>query len=209
VGWLENKLEKWAANLERFAGGDVRRTVMRGSDRVAGLESAARAEWVRGAMERLAGRVLEPEKRCHILSSFACEHTEEFGEEPVRAMRRLWEKTGDADTVIAAMRADRSQGGASVYPAFVREGGEIRVTKRPRDPAAYEKAKTPHERQLAGCYCPLVNHARVGIPDFYCCCGAGWHGKIWEGITGGPVEVEVLESILRGGERCRFRVRLG
>ncbi|HUT99712.1 MAG TPA: hypothetical protein VM054_11650 [bacterium] len=209
MDWLEDKLEKWAVNIELRAGGDARRLVMRGSDRIRDLEPAAMAEWVRGAMERLAELVPEPATRCGILERFGCEFTEEFGEEPILAMRRLFEKTGDVDAVLAAMRADRSLGGASVYPPFVREAGEIRVTKRPCDPAGYENAKTPHDRQVAGCYCPLVKHALVEIPDFYCCCGAGWHAKIWEGITGGPVEVEVLETILRGGERCRFLVRLG
>jgi len=209
MDWLEGKLEKWAVNIALRAGDDVSRLVMRGSDRVRGLEPEERAEWVRGAMERLAELVPDPEKRCRILDRFACEFTEEFGEEPIAAMRKVFEKTGDVDAVLEAMRADRSQNGASVYPNFVREDGEIRDTKRPCDPAGYENAKTPHERRVAGCYCPLVKYARVKIPECYCCCGAGWDTKIWEGITGGPVKVEVLESILRGGERCRFRVRLG
>ncbi len=209
MDWLEGKLEKWAVNIALRAGDDASRRVMRGSDRVRDLEPEQRAEWVRGAMERLEELVPDPVTRCKILDRFGCEFTEEFGEEPILAMRRLYEKTGDVDAVLAAMRADRSQDGASVYPNFVREDGEIRDTKHPCDPAGYENAKTPYERQVAGCYCPLVRYARVKIPECYCCCGAGWNTKIWEAITGGPVEVRVLETILRGGERCRFAIHLG
>ena len=209
MSWLESKLEKWGANIERAAGAEVRNLVMRGSEGLPDLEPASIAAWVRGALERLTDLVPDLEARRRILSGFCCEFTEEFGEAPVRAMRELFAETGDWGAVLEAMRADRSFEGASVYPPYERDGDVVRVTKKPCDPAGYERATTSRDRRVSGCYCPLVKHGLVEIPDFYCCCGGGWHRRIWEGITGGPVEVEVLESILGGGERCRFAVRLG
>jgi predicted hydrocarbon binding protein len=42
----------------------------------------------------------------------------------------------------------------------------------------------------------------------YCYCGAGFYKGIWEEIIGEPVKVEVLESVLSGGEVCKVKITL-
>jgi predicted hydrocarbon binding protein len=42
----------------------------------------------------------------------------------------------------------------------------------------------------------------------FCNCSAGFHKKPFEVAFGQPVKVEVLESVLLGGERCRFAIHL-
>jgi len=46
------------------------------------------------------------------------------------------------------------------------------------------------------------------ISTTYCYCGAGFYKGIWEEILQRPVEVEVLESVLSGGEVCKIVIHL-
>ncbi len=56
------------------------------------------------------------------------------------------------------------------------------------------------------CTCPLV---RTNLtPKSFCDCSVGWQKEAYSAVTGRPVEVEVEESILRGGQKCVFRIRL-
>ena len=56
------------------------------------------------------------------------------------------------------------------------------------------------------CYCPLndrsVSSGRV------CNCSLGWQQCAYETLLGRKVEVELKESVLRGGKRCVFVVRV-
>jgi predicted hydrocarbon binding protein len=55
------------------------------------------------------------------------------------------------------------------------------------------------------CYCPLVDH--LTCPKTVCCCSLGWQQQVYETLLGRPVEVRLVESVVRGGKRCRFEVR--
>ena len=44
------------------------------------------------------------------------------------------------------------------------------------------------------------------LPQTYCYCGAGFYQGIWEEILGKPVRVEVLESVMTGGDVCQIAV---
>ncbi len=66
--------------------------------------------------------------------------------------------------------------------------GAIRVT---------DKAST--------CTCSLVQEG-LTPPDF-CQCTIGWQRRTYSAVLGKPVTVELEESILRGGERCIFKIR--
>jgi len=47
-----------------------------------------------------------------------------------------------------------------------------------------------------------------GMPVDFCNCGSGWFRQQWEGATGRPVRVDVLQSVLRGDEKCEFAIHL-
>ncbi len=56
------------------------------------------------------------------------------------------------------------------------------------------------------CTCPLV---KPGVaPKDFCNCTLGWQKAIYSVVSGRPVEAEIEESMLRGGTRCVFRIRL-
>ncbi len=57
------------------------------------------------------------------------------------------------------------------------------------------------------CFCPWIS---VGdkTPAVVCNCSLGWQQATWETVTGKKVHVELKESVLRGGKRCVFEVRI-
>lgn len=56
------------------------------------------------------------------------------------------------------------------------------------------------------CTCPLVKPGLT--PPEFCNCTLGWQKETYSAILGKPVDAEVEESILRGGKRCVFRIRI-
>ena len=58
------------------------------------------------------------------------------------------------------------------------------------------------------CVCPLVRGAVDGDLGALCYCSEGFAERLFGAVTGLPVQAEVTESILRGGERCRYRILL-
>lgn len=56
------------------------------------------------------------------------------------------------------------------------------------------------------CSCPMV---KVGsTPGSFCDCTLGWQEATYSEILGRTVKAELEESILRGGKRCVYRIRI-
>jgi len=59
------------------------------------------------------------------------------------------------------------------------------------------------------CYCSFVNKISPGkLSATYCNCSRGWAKALFEGALERPVEVVMEESIVKGDDRCRFRIIL-
>ncbi len=58
----------------------------------------------------------------------------------------------------------------------------------------------------ADCACPLMGKGLV--PGAACHCSVGSMKRAFAVVTGQPVEVELKESVLQGGQRCAFAIRL-
>jgi effector-binding domain-containing protein len=196
------------ANLERVLGREARERVTQGNDALT-LESTVdeRFQWAKGMIDRLDD-LADKDQKYDVLSS--CAHV--FPSEPIEKARAIYEdakaKTSDPlkaiDAVIAFMDEDAAW---ATRPS--RKGTVIYATKNPRDPQGYKEAKTAAEKRKAYCFCPLVrNHLDEGMPVTFCYCGSGWYRRQWEGITGKPVSIQVLKSILKGDDVCRFAVQL-
>lgn len=139
-----------------------------------------------------------------------CAHV--FPEKQIAKLRDVFNKareTGDTvlqavDRVIEFMGSDPGWGEVPV-----RQGNVILTAKGPRDPSAAENAATPEARAEAACFCPIIRKKLAeGMPRAFCYCGAGWYRQQWEGATGLPVRVEIVESLLSGDQRCSFAVHL-
>jgi hypothetical protein len=60
--------------------------------------------------------------------------------------------------------------------------------------------KGPH------CSCPMVKEGVT--PPSFCDCTLGWQEEAYSTILGRPVKAELEESILRGGKKCIYRIKV-
>ncbi len=56
------------------------------------------------------------------------------------------------------------------------------------------------------CLCPILEDAPKDISPTYCHCSIGYVKEIFERNVGKPARVEITETVLRGGQTCRFTV---
>jgi hypothetical protein len=202
MGWLADKVNKWKTAIDARAGAGKGDIVTAGWQGL-GDDPAALAAWSDQAMARLAEQVPDPAARQRIMLERSCVFTEEFGDEPILKLRKLYAETGDVEAVLDAMRSDRERFGQPFL-----EAGKIIEIRDPRDREAYNRATSDRERLMAACYCPLARAAVGRIPLDYCYCSAGWYRGIYQGIFQRPVTVTVEKSLLNGDDRCRFSVTL-
>jgi len=149
-------------------------------------DAAAPADWRLGFVKRRYARLVG------ILS-------EKMTEEDLNAaLRELGIYCSSTDPRLAEFRenlegycAHVRQSASGDEVAFDRERGLITVTSPERE----------------DCFCPLVSK-ESHTPGVACNCSLGWHQGTWETVTGKKVEVELRESVLRGGKRCVFKVRV-
>jgi hypothetical protein len=84
--------------------------------------------------------------------------------------------------------------------------------RSPFDPKRYLKEKNPTLKRYYACHCPLVRTAlRDGKPKIspmFCYCSGGYEKLHFDVIFGEPVEVELLETPLKGDMRCRFAIKI-
>jgi len=195
-------------HLARVLGEEAGRDIMRGSGALS-IKSTLddRFRWVKGAMERLDCIADESQKYDAVSG---CAHV--FPRTQIQKLRAAYDKaraeTSDpldaVDAVIEFMAGDPCWG---ERPR--REGRVVYSSKKPRDPKAYEAAAEEAEKRKAYCFCPIVrNRMDQGMPLMFCYCGGGWYRQQWEGAVGKPVRIEIVESVLRGDERCTFAIRL-
>jgi len=104
-----------------------------------------------------------------------------------------------ADTYRAAL-IDRYKGNIQ---GFLEEGRRNWMAE-----AVYDEAKGTIRIVDKGpsCSCPMV---KVGTtPGSFCDCTLGWQEQTYSEILGRPVKAELEESILRGGKRCVYRIKI-
>ena len=78
----------------------------------------------------------------------------------------------------------------------------IAVRKKPFDRPAYEAATTEAEKRRAFCHCSMVRGHLDALSPTFCFCGTGWFRRLWEGILGQPVRVDLVRSLLKGDDVC-------
>jgi hypothetical protein len=187
------------------------------------IEDESVIHWTRAAMLRLQNSLETP--LCQqIMSECACH----YPPEQLEPLRALYETTGDLKHVHESLQeqfktflrdilelddeqiADvlaRGWGAAGVL-----DGDTIIATKIPKSGylKQYLNEPDPELRRSYYCHCPRVRAISAGekLPQLYCYCGAGFYKNMWETILQDPVEIEVLESVLSGGEVCKVAIKL-
>lgn len=59
------------------------------------------------------------------------------------------------------------------------------------------------------CFCPAAKLRAPQPNDMHCNCTRATHQTIWETALGRPFNVEIVETLRRGGKTCHFLVHLG
>jgi len=94
----------------------------------------------------------------------------------------------------------------------IRRGDRIFKTKIPYAPKQFLEEKDPVMRRYYSCHCQLVRTAiRKGTPKIsptFCYCSAGYEKLHFDVIFEQNVEVELLETLLKGDSRCRFAIKI-
>jgi predicted hydrocarbon binding protein len=218
-------LARLSNRLQEVAGDKVRDRVMSGSEGLSSRSSPLEViGWSRGAMERLEALV-EPAMTKAIMTGCACQ----YPKAELQEIRRAYAATGDVAVAHAMLQEQfesflrgslnlSDERVAEVVSkgwglAGVREGDTIVATKIPKSGhlVEYLSETDPEKRRQRYCHCPRVRDAvRLSetIPPTYCYCGAGFCKGIWEEILQEPIEVEVQETVLEGGDVCRIAIRL-
>ena len=94
----------------------------------------------------------------------------------------------------------------------LRQGDKVYLTKIPYAPKQFLKEEDPALRKYFACHCQLVRTAlrdgKPKIPATFCYCSAGFEKIHFDAVFGESVEVELLETLLKGDGRCRFAVKI-
>lgn len=93
----------------------------------------------------------------------------------------------------------------------VKVDNSLYVTKIPYDTVNYLKAENDDLKRYHYCHCPFVKESILGhevIDDSWCYCSGGFAKFPFEVILGKKLKVELLESVIKGDLRCRFKIDL-
>jgi hypothetical protein len=196
--------QRLANSVEEVLGAAARRQVMAGIENIP-VESSAEAyrDWIHTAMRRIDTLTDDSEKKYKILS--CCAHV--FPQQRIDHLRTIYEQRHDVDDVLREMYQDPDW-----YESPVRKRNKLYERKVPFDGQAYQKAITPIEKRQAYCHCafvrPYLTESPARISPTFCWCGAGWYRRLWEGILGQPIQVEHIETLVKGNDGCTLVITL-
>jgi hypothetical protein len=145
-----------------------------------------------------AGSIEEFLKRVHQEAVADLEHHANEG--------KVWYEQVITQEVVEFVRANQE------VLSAVRDGEYLYKTKIPYAPADWLRERDPVLKRYYACHCPLAREAIVKgkpeIPLDWCYCSAGYGKLMFDVLFDEPTEVEVLESVLTGDNRCRFRLKI-
>ncbi len=94
----------------------------------------------------------------------------------------------------------------------VREGNTVVIKKIPHMAKEYLAADDEQKKRYYYCHCPWVKEAfkesAKPISAVFCNCSAGFYRAYWEIVFAQPVQVDVLQSLLKGDPICKFAVHI-
>ena len=94
----------------------------------------------------------------------------------------------------------------------IRKGDYIYITKILYKATEFLTEKDIKMKRYLYCHCPFVRTSilddQIEVPDLWCYCSSGFAKTRFEVIFDQTVEIELLESVLSGGDKCRFRIKV-
>lgn len=219
-------LSKFSSCIKEIAGSEIRTSVMKGSEEISAQSTRQEVfDWSNEAMHRLSELVSDEEK-INIMTGCACR----YSTKSLEKYQKLYAETKDLKLVHQEFQNEfgsfmetnlkiedkykeeilsRGMGAAGKL-----HGNKIIATKIPKSAYITEwfEESDPIKKRSIFCHCPrirdVLDKENNVLPEQYCYCGAGFYKGIWEDILQKEVKVEVLESVIHGGEVCRIAIHL-
>jgi hypothetical protein len=98
------------------------------------------------------------------------------------------------------------------FTAWIKEKGKDRGYAIDGNAISFEfvgSAETGQASPEGVCLCPTAEAQKAGtLSPTYCLCSVGYVQEMHERMLGRPVKVELVDSVLRGGKRCKFRMKV-
>ncbi|MBN1619130.1 hypothetical protein JW890_00245 [candidate division WOR-3 bacterium] len=186
----------------------------------------------RRIVERM-DKLIDPVKRKKILSSCLRDLPDSYFEND----KKLYDESGGIDKFIERKRAEFINNLTNIknknelffgqeiddevidYVKSDKEislgclhGNVLYVTKIPFRTKKFLSETDPVMKRYYYCHCPWaresIKDSEKTVSGTFCYCSGGFHKKMWEVIFGQELNVEVIESILKGDLRCRFAIYL-
>ncbi len=115
------------------------------------------------------------------------------------------------EQIITQEIVDYVKSNQEILSAVV-DGSVMLNTKIPYATKEFMEAEDPKMKRYYTCHCPFAREAIIkgdtDIPLDWCYCSGGFQKFGYDVIFGEETEVEVLESVLTGDERCRFAIKI-
>jgi hypothetical protein len=119
---------------------------------------------------------------------------------------RIWFEQRITRAVVEFVRANPEILGG------VRHADRILFTKIPYAPDEWLRETDPDRKRYLACHCPLARESLAGpgprVPALFCNCSAGFEKLPFGAAFGAEPDVEVVESVLAGDDRCRFSIAI-
>ena len=129
-----------------------------------------------------------------------------------QSRRKLMEANGKA-CFAAFAGPPKTQPGPDAFEKFkawIEEKGKDRGYSIEGRVISFEftsSAETGQSSAESICLCPMAEaQTSKTLSPTFCLCSVGYVQEMHERVLGRPVEVELVDSVLRGGKRCRFRM---
>jgi hypothetical protein len=180
-------------SVERIAGEPLAKKIMEGSELItARTGKKERAEWVKGAMERMDA-YLDEDARTQIMMNcgYGCAEVNKRVIEQAKARRK---KHKSIDEFLEAEIRKPMRG-----TRLAREGNTLYLYYTPKTFA-----------KSLRCYCGLMRGlpADETVSMTYCNCSKGFVEKFWENVLERSVKVRLIQSAVSGAEECKFAIHL-
>jgi len=96
--------------------------------------------------------------------------------------------------------------------AGIRKGNKILMKKIPCMTSMALSETDNRKRNYYVCHNPMIREALLEednpIDPIFCNCSGGFIKNYWEGVLECPIDVELLDSVIKGGKFCEFVIHL-
>ncbi len=184
-----NWLDSFRHHFDGLIDGEIKDKVLEGWQRVGEFSKEELSHWLKGVIERLDALVDEPMRE--------------------QLMERCGHECADMNSAVESAIEKRKQ--FSSLDEYLEAEQQVAYTgyKVERDGQILYVYYRPGDIGKK-CFCSLWHGLRddENVSLTWCNCSRSHVEKIWSGVLGKPVKVELLESRIVGSQECKFAVHL-